>query len=103
MDYKSWKYYQYDIVNYETLFAEFTEGRTGGSLARFTDEKNKESRITDIEILFSRITKISTLLSCSYATNSVWRNQNWLRNYENKKETYSFILFLLYKECLTLR
>ena len=43
----------------------------GGSLARFTDEKNNESRITDVEISFSRITKISTLLSCSYATNSV--------------------------------
>ena len=43
----------------------------GGSLARFTDEKNNESRITDTEISFSRITKISTLLSCSYATNSV--------------------------------
>ena len=44
----------------------------GGSLARFTDEKNNESRITDIEISFSRITKISTLiLSCCYATNSV--------------------------------
>ena len=42
-----------------------------GSLARFTDEKNSESRITDIEISFFRITKISTLLSCSYATNSV--------------------------------
>ena len=39
------------------------EGRTGGggSLARFTDEKNNESRITDIEISFSRITKRSTL------------------------------------------
>ena len=47
------------------------EGRTGGSLARFTDEKNDESQITDIEISFSQITKISTLLSCSYATNSV--------------------------------
>ena len=43
----------------------------GGSLARLTDEKTNESRITDIEISFSRITKISTLLSCSYATNSV--------------------------------
>ena len=40
----------------------------GGSLARFTDEKNNEPRITDIEISFSRITKISTLLSCPYAT-----------------------------------
>ena len=46
-------------------------GGGGGSLARFTDEKNNESRITDIEISFSRITKISTLLSCSYATNGV--------------------------------
>ena len=43
----------------------------GGSLARFTDEKTNESRITDIEISFSRITKISTLLSCYYATNSI--------------------------------
>ena len=49
----------------------YFEGRTGGSLARFTEEKNNESWITDIEISFSRITKISTLLSCSYATNSV--------------------------------
>ena len=50
------------------------EGRTGGSLARFTDEKIYESRITDIEISFSRITKIRkkcTFLSCSYATKSV--------------------------------
>ena len=47
----------------------------GGSLARFTDEKNNESRITDIEISFSRITKISTLLSCSYATNSVKKSK----------------------------
>ena len=57
-----------------TFSTSYEEGRTGGvggSLARFTDEKNNESRITDIEISFSRITKISTLLSCSYATNSV--------------------------------
>ena len=46
-------------------------GGGGGVSARFTDEKNSESRITDIEISFSRITKISTLLSCSYTTNSV--------------------------------
>ena len=35
------------------------EGRTGGALARFTDRKNDESRITDIRMSFSRITKIS--------------------------------------------
>ena len=46
-------------------------GGGGGSLERFTDEKNNESRVTDIEISFSRITKISTLLCRSYATNSV--------------------------------
>ena len=34
------------------------EGRTGGSVARFTNRKNGESRITDIKISFSRITKI---------------------------------------------
>ena len=32
----------------------------GGSLARFTGRKNNESRITDIKISLSRITKIST-------------------------------------------
>ena len=36
-------------------------GRTGGrgSLARFTGEKNNESRIMNIKISFSQITKIS--------------------------------------------
>ena len=37
----------------------FPEGRTGGSLARITNRKNRGSRITDIKISFSRITKIS--------------------------------------------
>ena len=45
--------------------------RTGGVSGTIHGRKNNESRITDIEISFSRITKISTLLSCSYATNSV--------------------------------
>ena len=31
----------------------------GGSLARFTNRKNSESRITAIKISFSRITKIN--------------------------------------------
>ena len=35
------------------------EGRTGGSLARFTNRKNRGSRITDTKISFSRITKTS--------------------------------------------
>ena len=34
------------------------EGRTGGSLARFTNLKNRGSRFTDIKNSFSRITKI---------------------------------------------
>ena len=48
-------------------------GGGGGGVVSGTihGRKNNESRITDIEISFSRITKISTLLSCSYATNSV--------------------------------
>ena len=49
----------------------YTRVVQGGSLAQFTDEKNNESRVTDIDISFCRITKISTLLFCSYATNSV--------------------------------
>ena len=35
------------------------EGRTWGSLARFTNGKNRGSWITDIKISFSRITRIS--------------------------------------------
>ena len=31
----------------------FLEGRTGGSVAQFTNRKNNESRITDIKISFS--------------------------------------------------
>ena len=42
-----------------TVTRRIVEGRTGGSLARFTDGKNDESRITDIRMSFSRITKIS--------------------------------------------
>ena len=30
----------------------------GGSVARFTNRKNNESRITDIKISFSRITEV---------------------------------------------
>ena len=37
----------------------YYEGRTGGSVARFTNRKNNESRITDIKISFSRITEIN--------------------------------------------
>ena len=50
-------------------------GGEGGSLARFTGRKDNESRITDIKISISRITKISklnTLLSCSYAKKKKW-------------------------------
>ena len=60
------------LFKIKTNGVSFLEGRTGGGpLARFMDEENNESLITDIEISFSRITKISTLLSCFYATNSV--------------------------------
>ena len=49
------------VSRLEVVFSKSNvEGRTGGSLARFTDRKNNESRITDIKISFSRITKIST-------------------------------------------
>ena len=36
----------------------FNEGRTGGSLAWFTNLKNRGSRFTDIKNLFPQITKI---------------------------------------------
>ena len=45
--------------NVREEFVGFYEGRTGGSVARFTNRKNSESRITDIKISFSRITKIN--------------------------------------------
>ena len=46
-------------VNFSQLLSLLLlEGRTGGSLARFTDRKIRGSRITDIKISFSRITKI---------------------------------------------
>ena len=58
------------------LSASFMVGRIGGSLAWFTNRKNRRSRIMDIKISFSRITKISkqdTLFNnmCSYTGNSV--------------------------------
>ena len=44
-------------VRFDTTFMCWTRVVHGGSLARFTNWKNRESQITDVKILFSRITK----------------------------------------------
>ena len=59
------------LTQQEIVAKNSNEGRTGGVSGTIHRRKNNESRITDIEISFSRITKISTLLSRSYAANSV--------------------------------
>ena len=45
----------------ESLLGDYKEGRTGGSLAQFTNLKNRGSWFTDIKNSFSRITKIKKL------------------------------------------
>ena len=45
----------------ESLLGDYKEGRTGGSLAQFTNLKNRGSWFTDIKNSFSRITKIRKL------------------------------------------
>ena len=45
----------------ESLLGDYKEGRTGGSLAQFTNLKNRGSWFTDIIYLFSRVMKIRNL------------------------------------------
>ena len=46
------------IGQYAFVLYHIEEGHSGGSLARFTNLKNRGSRFMDIKNSFSRITKI---------------------------------------------